>query len=199
MRFLKQEELLFATSLLLRAQIHPQPTAVLVGQLFNIPDSDGDQLLDKIFIVARVELSQNKPMVFDLRLVDLGDSPSMDEYNEGTNLLGTIPRVEIASPSPDSLSGQIVKLHIHWDEPRPPEERPLVCLRTRLCPENKGILTWYRGVGLRKLPDCPVFRVFFSEETNASSPRTAIKDSADLHRRQNFPGKLRIGRQVCSA
>jgi hypothetical protein len=62
-------------------------TSRVVAQPFSIPEDGPDQMLEKIFIAVMVDLRGKLPVVLRARLVDLGSSPSLEEYEAGKNLL----------------------------------------------------------------------------------------------------------------
>jgi len=148
-------------------------TSRVVGQIFNIPSGDGDQVLEKIFITAQ---ANNAPMRFQARLVDLGDSPDLEQYAAGTNLLEGNPEFEIVTSSEKDYA-QIIRFTFtdkdrvrlkggHW-----------YAFEIVSDPEFKGSLNWLRSLGVSKeMPDAPVFRVPFAEETSAEDPRTVIEN-----------------------
>jgi hypothetical protein len=151
-------------------------TSRVVGQIFNIPSGDEDQVLEKIFITAHVGLSNNSPLMFQARLVDLGESPDLEQYAAGTNLLESKPEFEIVT-STEKDHGRIIRFTFtdkdrvrlkggHW-----------YAFEIVADPENKGSLTWLRSSRVSKeMPDAPVYRVPFAEETSAEDPRTVIHD-----------------------
>jgi len=151
-------------------------TSRVVGQIFNIPSGDGDQVLEKIFITAQVGLANNAPMRFQARLVDLGDSPGLEQYAAGTNLLWGNPEFEIVTPTEKDY-GQIIRFTFTDKDRVRLKESHWYAFEIVSDPENKGSLNWLRSLGVSKeMPDAPVFRVPFAAETSVEDPRTVIKD-----------------------
>lgn len=150
----------------------------VVGQAFDIPSGDGDQILEKIFMPARVALPGNIPIRFKVRLVDLGSSPDLEEYEEGSNLFRSNPEVEIATPSADKGSGQIVSFTFTGDDRIRLKAGNSYAFELVADPKNapNAHFFWLRGVGKpSQLGKAPAFRVPFTDEANASDLRTAIK------------------------
>jgi len=153
-------------------------TSRVVGQIFNIPPGDGDQVLEKIFITAHAGLRNNAPMNFQARLVDLGDSPDLEQYAAGTNLLWGNPEFEIVTPT-EKNHGQIISFTFTDKDRVRLKEGHWYAFEIVSDPGNdkSSSLVWLRSLGVsQEMPDAPVFRVPFAEETSVADPRTVIKD-----------------------
>ena len=150
----------------------------VVGQIFDIPHGDGDQVLEKIFITARVAIPDHTLPTFHVRLVDLGDSLDLEQYAAGTNLLWGNPTFEIMTPSEPGL-GQIMSFTFTDKDRVRLKEGHWYAFEIVSDPGNdkSSSLTWLRSGGVsRELPDCLVYQVPFAEETSVDDPRTALKN-----------------------
>lgn len=151
-------------------------TSRVVGQIFNIPPGDGDQVLEKIFITARVGLRNKTPLKFQARLVDLGESPDIESYEAGTNLLDGSPKFEAFTPTSRD-DGQIISFTFTDKDRVRLKEGHWYAFEIASDPDNiaESSLTWLRCLGSKEMPDAPVFRVPFVEGSSAGDSRTVIK------------------------
>jgi hypothetical protein len=163
-------------------------TSRVVAQPFSIPEDGTDQMLEKIFIPVLVDLRGKSPLPLRARLVDLGSSPSLEEYEAGTNLL-TEPAELAFSTASERDSGQIASITFSGNDRIRLKKGHTYSFELLLDPENppkkapQPALTWMRGLRVNKgFCDMPAFYVPYTEQTSHTSTRTAIKD------RQAFMG-----------
>lgn len=150
----------------------------VIGQTFHIPEDSTNQVLEKIFILGQAVLPGNAPMKFSARLVDLGESPSADEYDAGKNLFPENSTFEIATPT-DRNGAQIVSFTFTGDHRITLKKGHSFAFEIISDEENKpgSSFTWLRSMGFDpNLPDSPVFFVPFTESSKSSDQRTGMKN-----------------------
>jgi hypothetical protein len=156
----------------------------VLGQVFNVPEAEGDQFLEKIFILAQVMVADKIPIELQVRLVDLGTDTILDEYQEGTNLLANNPKVEIVTPTADKNSAQIVGFTFTGADRIRLKAGHWYSFELVSAPENNknSSFSWLRGNGATPIPDAQVFRVCYTDQTKSSDTRVAMR------KRQTFFG-----------
>lgn len=148
----------------------------VVGEVFKIPAGDGNQMLEKIFLTARVILKDNKPLRFEARLLDLGEKRPLEYYEAGKNLLTGNSTFPIATPNKGADRGQIVGLTFTGADRVLLKAGRWYAFEIVSAPENNpdSEFTWLRNDNNQTMPKCMAYRVPFTETTTDQDVRTVI-------------------------
>ena len=154
----------------------------VVAQTFNIPGSDENQVLEKIFILAMARLNSDSQasdsrMKFQARLIDLGEIPVFKKYEAGANLLQGNAEFEISTPPLGVSEARIVSFVFTGNDRVRLKKNRWYAFEIVSNPANHSgaEFTWIRALDV-EMPNAFVFRVPFTKTTKTSDPREAIEN-----------------------